>query len=85
MPMSKQYLRIFANNSARVTEWNNTLFGIRRNYSMFNIRFSESMLHCPVYLRHSKNTSQAMRKLNTFSAVLEGGGGGVGRGLHGKV
>ena len=37
--MGKQYLRIFGNNFARVTEWNNTLFGLCRNYSLFYIRF----------------------------------------------
>ena len=30
MPMGKQYLIIFGNNFARITEWNNTLFGICR-------------------------------------------------------
>ena len=37
--MGKQYLRIFGNNFARVTEWNNALFGICRHYSLFYIRF----------------------------------------------
>ena len=40
VPMNKQYLRIFGNNFARVTEWNNTLFGRCRNYSLFYIRFN---------------------------------------------
>ena len=40
--MGKQYLRIFGNNFERVTDWNNTLFGICRNYSLFYIRFKEN-------------------------------------------